>query len=694
MTFPFTGDIFPSTDFNKVNLDWICDTLQKDRADIDQNTTDIEELKNTVIDYDDLVDKPQINSVTLSGNKSLSDIGAASADELDDLKSALSGVEGTLPKSVYSVSSAANLATELGNCDNTGAFSTSTTRARTDYLLLEDYYSILVDSSLSGKRSYWVRLFDNSKTYIGSANGSSAVQTETTIRSIIDDFPAAVYGIAVVKCLDPNDGSLKTRPHGLNCKTYILDGAKTLDDLYARLDNVHQTTVKVELECGDFGQGKYSINALKNWRSKYPCKVVGGTRVSFDFSGFSSVSGRYIWKYGADFSYLGLVTISAGTTYADLPSNVAYIRFEIDFSTAQGLSGGTLEATLYTDRDDPFIKNFAVDTTRERFCYKLKGEEYYTNGMLKLPPNYSVDGKAVPLIVFVHGSADYYGLTSSAMTTNYESYYNFLRDNGYAIFDCYGWGNKFMSTGANTWATPTNTNCYVSGIEYVCDRFNIDKENIFVAAKSLGGIQAAYFLYSQQIKVKAVGLLAPEVNQLCQNLGYTVAERQACAADFGFSEDTNGVLDTDPFEASADYKQYIFDNVDKLEGWVPAWYGLQLPPSTRVTNAIDNRDGSSVDYTNVYKYGSVPVKIWFAMDDQNINPYACANFVKALTNAGCRAAARIMPNNTGKHHAVDTDENALQTTNITTPLGIEYETIPTAYYELAQWFNSCAMIAN
>ena len=90
MTFPFTGDIFPSTDFNKVNLDWICDTLQKNRADIDQNTTDIEELKNTVIDYDDLVDKPQINSVTLSGNKSLSDIGAASADELDDLKGAIS----------------------------------------------------------------------------------------------------------------------------------------------------------------------------------------------------------------------------------------------------------------------------------------------------------------------------------------------------------------------------------------------------------------------------------------------------------------------------------------------------------------------------------------------------------------------------------------------------------------------------
>lgn len=90
MAFPFTEDIFPFSDFNKVNLDWICDTLQKDRADIDQNTADITELKNTVIDYDDLINKPQINSVTLSGNKSLSDIGVASVGDLDDFERTLS----------------------------------------------------------------------------------------------------------------------------------------------------------------------------------------------------------------------------------------------------------------------------------------------------------------------------------------------------------------------------------------------------------------------------------------------------------------------------------------------------------------------------------------------------------------------------------------------------------------------------
>ena len=93
MAFPFTGNLFPNTDYNKINLDWILDEMKQDREDIDQNAADIAELKNTVIDYDDLINKPQINSVTLSGDKSLSDIGAASEDEVNDLRSAFIVVE-------------------------------------------------------------------------------------------------------------------------------------------------------------------------------------------------------------------------------------------------------------------------------------------------------------------------------------------------------------------------------------------------------------------------------------------------------------------------------------------------------------------------------------------------------------------------------------------------------------------------
>lgn len=85
---------FPYTDFNKVNLDWIADELKNDKQQIAQNTADIEELKagGTVIDYEDLQNLPEINGVTLIGDKSLDDIGAASADEVSDLKSAFSNI--------------------------------------------------------------------------------------------------------------------------------------------------------------------------------------------------------------------------------------------------------------------------------------------------------------------------------------------------------------------------------------------------------------------------------------------------------------------------------------------------------------------------------------------------------------------------------------------------------------------------
>lgn len=42
-------------------------------------------------DYDDLENKPSINNVTLSGNKTLSELGAASATDLERL----SGIEET-----------------------------------------------------------------------------------------------------------------------------------------------------------------------------------------------------------------------------------------------------------------------------------------------------------------------------------------------------------------------------------------------------------------------------------------------------------------------------------------------------------------------------------------------------------------------------------------------------------------------
>jgi hypothetical protein len=52
-----------------------------------------------------------------------------------------------------------------------------------------------------------------------------------------------------------------------------------------------------------------------------------------------------------------------------------------------------------------------------------------------------------------------------------------------------------------------------------------------------------------------------------------------------------------------------------------------------------------------------------------------------------------MPEGTGGHASVDVSETALQTTNVTTKLGVYYESIPTAYYELSKYFDGFAFNA-
>ena len=99
-----------------------------------------------------------------------------------------------------------------------------------------------------------------------------------------------------------------------------------------------------------------------------------------------------------------------------------------------------------------------------------------------------------------------------------------------------------------------------------------------------------------------------------------------------------------------------------------------------------------MDYNNNgYKVCNVPIKIWSAPDDTSAWYASCERQISILKNGGAKAELRTMPEGTGGHHAVDNDPNALQTTNITTKLGVNYETVPTAYYELAKYCDSFLM---
>ena len=91
---------YPSTDFSQLNLDYFCNKLvqiEKTLADVVARIIRLENNSSGggTDDYEDLENKPQINAVTLAGNKTTSDLGidadSVGAIEAPDLTGASAG---------------------------------------------------------------------------------------------------------------------------------------------------------------------------------------------------------------------------------------------------------------------------------------------------------------------------------------------------------------------------------------------------------------------------------------------------------------------------------------------------------------------------------------------------------------------------------------------------------------------------
>lgn len=340
------------------------------------------------------------------------------------------------------------------------------------------------------------------------------------------------------------------------------------------------------------------------------------------------------------------------------------------------------------------------------FSYPID-ETYKNYGMIKLPKNYTVNGDKVPLIVFCHGSADYRYLGVTSMTTNYNKFYNYLRDCGYAVCDFFGLSSKYYNVAsANQWCIPLSNSCYDKGIQYVLDNFNVDPNNIFVGCKSLGGNEALNLYDNDRYNIKAVGMLAPQLNPLADAYGYTQKSREISADSMGVSDTLKNMLISEYyFKTSTDdhitesaekrpaLVEAFTENYDILARYNPFWTNLIMSKTDKIVNSFP-LNVPSVGFTDFpaetdvirIPHGKRALKIWAAIDEDTIDVDQCKFLVHALLNGGGNASIRLFPENTGKHHAVDTDANAPQTLGVTTKTGVYYETIPTAYYELELFF--------
>ena len=427
-----------------------------------------------------------------------------------------------------------------------------------------------------------------------------------------------------------------------------------------------------------------------------------------------------IFEYAADGTLVKATTIDSGdvesapvTSELKLSSGTTTVAFSIyNNGGPAAIPCGDIELTAYgtsniTEVFNPSFGSNVTGTRWYRFGYKV-GEyvdsngalaPVYNTGMMMLPPNYSASGKPVPVVISVHGSQAY--LTKDGtQIADYEPYYNYLNDCGYALIDCYGWTLRYPDASGeyNPYIMPTTCAAYTSLLQLMLKSFNLDADNVFVLCKSLGGHMAAWI--SAELPVRATAMLAPALNL---NLGYTTKARTAIGSDLGLVGIADTSVDeswTTPEACYADFlsnyrtswtaaqKQAFYQaNEEKLVAWNAETKRVIGSTAAGLLEMAAKTQWSTSERA-LGRIGFAPIKIWCAQDDAAVNYNLCVTFSQQLRNAGFDGILRTMPNDTGGHHSVDTDENAPQQTNITTPLGYEYETVPLAYYEAWQWFEA------
>lgn len=348
-----------------------------------------------------------------------------------------------------------------------------------------------------------------------------------------------------------------------------------------------------------------------------------------------------------------------------------------------------------------------------RFGYKVEdkkgsGDTYTqvnTTGVIMFPPNYDRNGKKTPVIIMVHGSEAYRSIYANPIEiAAYEPYYEFLRDCGFALIDCYPWTTLYDSRAQyteegstirthNPWVIPTSCKAYEKLLRLVLKGFNFDPDNVFIMCKSLGGQMASWL--STALNIRAAGFLAPA---LALNFGYTNRiYRELIAEDMGLVGVVNSSLGWSTASACMEdfYTNYLTWNADKRNAFyngnqqaIMGWSSeFKYTAGGTVAEKFDyNARKASYEATGYAKISYPPTKIWFADDDENISAPMCHTYATQLRNGGQVGIARVMPNGTGGHHSVDTDPNAPKVASVVTPLGYTHTNIPVAYYELFEFF--------
>lgn len=475
----------------------------------------------------------------------------------------------------------------------------------------------------------------------------------------------------------------------------IAEGAKATDTSgqYHRVEALlERGSVSYTYDLG------YTSAHYKNYvRTAYDVKTGGATRIALELPDVTRGT-VYIQFFAADYTKISSAAYSASAVV--VPSACDFIRVEIQTSA----DVETIGIRFYDGADTPKeVKRSSKNAVSEKLTYKVS-DDLHTTARLMLPPNYSIDGEKVPLILWLEGSGSSLSTWGGDFNSNKLPYLQYLRDEGFAVLSIYAWGNQYAEKypkcgNSFPYPIPTNLACIREGIKYVCDRYNVDADNLHIMSKSQGGQCALYYASCNELNAKSIGMFAPVLDYLSMPGEAMYKDtRAAIAEDLGFAGDVE-YFGSDRFLSYSDEgRAFLRENLDKLLILNEAWTNLSgATPEELFESSMDDcktfwtEEIWKTDRTDIYthteyvKTASVPVKIWGSQDDAATPYLKMVEVVAQLKNGGSVAEMRTLPKGTGGHSCADMGST---TVDVTTALGIEYKRVPIGWVENVAWIRT------
>lgn len=475
-----------------------------------------------------------------------------------------------------------------------------------------------------------------------------------------------------------------------------------------------EKTVLVKCEKGRFKSTSYEdryYNSLSETKAfminAYPIIVDGAAKVVFPAITLTDTDKYNIYWRDTNGANVGesVLTCAIDNNTVNVPSGAYYLDIMICYS---GLYDLPIKIVGGNDKTGEQQKRIYTKNSGEQVCYFAvdREKDVYSACCFMLPPNYNATNKKIPIVLWFDGNTDYRTIGSTFKQGKLPGL-QYLRDEGFAVIQIYSWGSYFYTKypkcgDDQPYPSPTCLRVLETGLRWFGDRYNVDLDNIHIVSKSMGGLISLFFVSHPIAPFKSVSMFSPIIDMFGLRGRYSDA-RKAIFEDNALQGDVTDFSDinTDGSTSTGVENYYFSDRC------LPIW-DANKGAIARLNSAYSNLVGGTFaeniaksvadsrawyadnEATNIYnhpeykKISAIPVKIWGATHDPDVQYKAMVQVVEQLRNSGCDAEIKSV--NSYDHSLFDVSTTDAQT--ITTELGIICENVPIGWVESMQWIRS------